>query len=298
MNHCRRLITPTLAILFLFSGCTGFYAPRPNLSTASIPQSRTIRATISPQLLFTPTSTETAYKATNTPRPTLSTFEINRLIEINGGCIFPCWLGIVPGQTIWNEVEPVLSTFVSINYQTNDPRIELINEDRNLLNYIEVRDGIVTFIYSFEPLQKTPIWKTLSIYGRPQEIRIYPSGNYYGLGLNPYGEFTLVFFYPDLGIMASYSGRTNAGKILHLCLEEPTLYPHTNWLLWDPKELLTFTQAGDKLRLPAKEMKIGMEYLPIEEVTNISVDTFYQTYKIETNTTECFDVQDPDWINR
>lgn len=297
MNSLRNFLGLALIIVLLVSGCTKLHPSRTPLRATSATLVSIATKTISPQSAFTPAPTLFIPTTTNTPRSTLSVDEITELVETNGGCIYPCWLGVTPGQSRWDEVKPLLSAFLSINYPPNGPRIELKDDRRDILGYIEVNDNTVKFIHSFEPIGKAPIWKTLSTYGKPGEIRIYPSGNYYGVGLNPYGEFTLVFFYPDRGIMVGYSGRTNAGKILHLCPVESTFQPHSSWLLWDPQEPLTFSQAGDKLRLPAKGMTLGEEYLSIENVTNLSVDTFYATYGVEANAIECFDVQDPDWIN-
>lgn len=298
MNSIRNFLGLALIIVLLVSGCTKPQQSRTPLLKASATPTSIATKTISPQSVFTSAPTLFIPTTTNTPRSTLSIDEISKLVETNGGCIYPCWLGITPGQSRWDEAKLLLSAFLSINYLPNSPRIELKDDRRDILGYIEVDDNTVKFIHSFEPIGKAPIWKTLSTYGKPGEIRIYPSGNYYGVGLNPYGEFTLVFFYPDRGIMASYSGRTNAGKILHLCPVESTFQPHSSWLFWNPQESFTFSQAGDRFRLPAKGMAIGDEYLSIEDVTNLNVDTFYATYRVEANAIECFDVQDPDWINK
>ncbi len=54
---------------------------------------------------------------TSTPSPTLSPSEVQAyildLLQKNAGCRLPCWWGIVPGQTAWQEAESFLAPLSS-----------------------------------------------------------------------------------------------------------------------------------------------------------------------------------------
>lgn len=87
----------------------------------------TIQPTNTPthQIQFTSTPHGTplptpAFTWTSLPiLPTLSTsgadLLISDLLINNGGCKLPCWWGIMPGETPWNEAYQTLSTFATID---------------------------------------------------------------------------------------------------------------------------------------------------------------------------------------
>ncbi len=296
MNFSTKVFSLLLGTALLLSACTA--QPSPEITATA---ARTVTATAP---TVPPTRTPFVAAPTATPRPTLSPAETTALIETNGGCRFPCWMGITPGQSKWDEVEPYLLTFLSKYHTQYGPRktysftISMDNTE-HIISQISVSDNNVDLILALRPIEETPIWKTLSEYGKPSEIRILPMGHYAGVGFDVPGEFTLVFYYPEQGIMAAYSGDTEAGKVLHACPVNTTLSPDSWWLLWYPQKPLTFAQAGTELHLPQKGIdSIEEDYLSIEEVTDFTVDTFYETYRVEANAAQCFDIQDPEWVGK
>ena len=60
--------------------------------------------TLTPLLTNTPTSKPTP---TRFP-PEQAELMVLDLLENNGGCLLPCWWGIVPGQTTWEEAHDLL----------------------------------------------------------------------------------------------------------------------------------------------------------------------------------------------
>jgi hypothetical protein len=96
-------VTETIAIPTEIPTLTTTQSPIP---TTALPIS-TITLTSEPTLTWT-------------PLPTLSPGEadvlVMDLLENNAGCQLPCWWGIWPGETTWDEAKYYLETFASKIY--------------------------------------------------------------------------------------------------------------------------------------------------------------------------------------
>jgi hypothetical protein len=137
-----QFIAPSLTLLLMLLGLASCTSPRPTLPTATsvvFAASPTIAASSTPipasptsTVTLTPTPTQTRIpRPTSTPRPTKtptpttyptldSQGRLNFVLEAmktNMGCELPCWWGITPGQTTWEEM---IDTFVkqSIGFDT------------------------------------------------------------------------------------------------------------------------------------------------------------------------------------
>ncbi|MFT3893686.1 MAG: hypothetical protein QM730_18815 [Anaerolineales bacterium] len=111
--------TLLLCILLSLFGCSIAHKNLPS-TTAAITSMPSIMSAIqisitSTSTLMIPTLTPTPHptlSATQTIVPTLSTDEalqqIKELYKDNGGCDLPCWWGIVPGETTWEQTKQLL----------------------------------------------------------------------------------------------------------------------------------------------------------------------------------------------
>jgi hypothetical protein len=268
----------------------------PSLVAPSIIPSRTATSTSTPQ----PTSTVTP---TWTPRPTLPPDQAQayglKIFKTNGNCLLPCWIGLSPGKTTWNEAYSFLAIFA--DYVTNDYPLSLTQvahfkfPDTSYRGVsetgatISIRDGIIDQIRTPEDISLSNL---LTTYGAPTEIRIWAIG--YGTA-DPVGRFTLVLFYQDQGIMAVYEGINEKAKTIHICPNH-IQGPQLTWLLWAPADRLTFAEAGRKtLLISDPPPPAESDYIPLETLANLSIDAFTQRYKDPKNKAVCMEMPAPDW---
>jgi hypothetical protein len=149
------LLLTTILCLCVQSACTraappatlaASNTPMPPSQTVSLPLSPSLTATATPTPTLTPspTSTPTAlstklYK----PLPTVVTplddqqraTYIQNLLTTNGGCTLPCLLGVIPGQSSWEEVQRF---FTSLG--------ESVANTDHFPKY-----GLTDYFYSFQP---------------------------------------------------------------------------------------------------------------------------------------------------
>lgn len=98
-------------LIMLGTGCS-FYADAPTLTTVNPTLTHSLSTRTASRLSLA-TLSSTPVAATSSPAlastPTLTAQErqaqIVRLLKTNAGCRFPCWWGIMPGETLWLEAE-------------------------------------------------------------------------------------------------------------------------------------------------------------------------------------------------
>jgi hypothetical protein len=287
-------------------------ASRTSVSQTPLPTTQTA----TPGMAFTSTSTSTArpVTATSTPQPqpiatvtsmAISTppgSEIERqvlwLYETNNGCQLPCWWGITPGQTEWSVAEEFFQRFDEDIYETfltsglvyYGVSIPLPKEvffvDHAELGVL-VRDGIVEGFETNVSIGDTPprylgqytISTFLTKYGGPTEVWLsaYSSPPGGGAGSEGVLPFSVVVFYPEQGIVASYSNNgVRQGDFVQGCPQEN---PVSYLVLMPPDINQTFKQAA------GASSAFNREYLSLEEATGMDVATFYETFKNPDNTT-------------
>jgi hypothetical protein len=222
------------------------------------------------------------------------------LYETNNGCQLPCWWGITPGQTEWSVAEEFLYRFDS-NYDIYEsspiPRIvyygvSVILPQKVFSDYytelgVLVIDGVVDTIETDVSIGDTPpgslsqytLSAFLSNYGEPTEVWLatYRSSPGGGPGSGGILSFVVVLFYPEQGIAALYDDLGEiADDIVRGCPQE---YPVSTLKLWSPNTDFTFEQ------LVSSSSSFNLEYLSLEESTEMDVTTFYETFKKPDNTT-------------
>jgi len=238
--------------------------------------------------LFTFMSCST-FKSNITPEPTLTVEESQKLVqdllENNAGCRLPCWWGITPGETAWNEARQILlkvSSYVTPNiedttsYSTSAKVYPPYPKDP--ARYIEtnyfVENGVVRYMRVYIE-GSTPYYhlsKFLENYGVPTEIwiRTFPQEDM------EFQPFLIDMFYQDLGVIVEYGTghplEEVNGNIRNCSINEmdsPFLH------LWSPTtEELSFQEAKkfiDTMSLP--------EPKPLFEATGMDVKTFSETFK-------------------
>lgn len=283
-------------ITLIFAGACNPSTPLPFATTTAPRNTSTLRPTsthtatfihsMTPTLTptstptYTPTSTFThtpSWTPKNTLEPTQALELAESLLETNNGCSLPCWWGLTPGKTKWSEAQQFLETFTSVHVHENQgevvgAEVDLWVSERyagaGLAHFYAVENGVIQSIRAapgFSPLyQFHPFFRQ---YGRPAEIWIDTFQNE-----NPYGiPFGVYLYYPDLGILVAYGADAEVlDDRVRGCLGGSQDYPMLG--LWDPQFEMGFDEAFKLFRLDPDTVAY-----PIEQVSDMDVDTFYQT---------------------
>lgn len=261
-----------------------------SVSEAALPQPVNTALPIftSTNITETPFNTNTPFILTETPLPTLNPedayTQLQDLLKNNANCRLPCWWGITPGKTSWQDASRFLKTFSNVKSENelgvtspnNDyvyyyAYFQVPREFGTLNHSYVVKDNLVIKIYAyvFDWSPFLYLSNVLTEYGPPDGIFITTYRNELN-GMRPY---LIYLVYEKLGILLEYSGgdAKNIGDTVQNCFEEldsPFVY------IWSTDEPLTAKEALDKyFRQP-------MAYpVAIEKAAGMDINTFYEKFK-------------------
>lgn len=218
----------------------------------SLTQPPTLTHTPEPSRTYAiePTRTDAA---TPTPLP-LGQVQawLTTMVKDNGGCRLPCWWGIIPGKTSWDDTQSFLMPYASMikvlgsqndftaGVWFDNPPVE-ISSSRIYLGF-GVKSGVIQDIavngidYRLMDLMKA--------YGAPSEVFV----DAYSSWANDDGprHVAIHVFYKDLGILAQYDapdGEIQKG-LVHNCIKYGPLLE-----LWNPELALNYPDALKRLGL-------------------------------------------------
>jgi hypothetical protein len=292
------------------------------VTPTSIP-AETIKPTPSSTVTIQPTNTSTqpvqfTSTPTQTPKPTpaftwtalpilptLPTGKANSLLSDllinNGGCKLPCWWGITPGETPWNEAYQTLSTFATIDgpsvmISSNIPHeFYAINFNKGAKNYrfaIWIANNIVEEIVVPTELStySHQLDQVLTDNGTPGEVWLAvmpdtPGGSFFYLILN----------YPDQGIIAEFDGNAKASYAYNskgeVDITSLTICP----IGIGPN--LSLTAPNNKVDLFGMSEKFdtfGQILVPLQDESQMSPEEFYLAFRDGSSTT-CFETFSDTW---
>jgi hypothetical protein len=298
-----------LLLTLLFSACTTAPAPTPTPSpTQTVPPTNTATplqptatSTQSPTLTSTPTITSTPTQTptlsptpTETFLPTLSPEEEHELFNTNGGCQFPCWWGIIPGQTRFKDIFKILRFSKNVTrYRGKDNQFyywisfdvpETIKSNGFFEFQLLVHEEIIQSYYSQYDWRSELDYSLsgmLNIHGPPAEVWL----NATPIMMDDQPRYTYVLFYPEQGIMTAreFFAEIKDG-VLEMCPNDYVNTPSFLWL-WSPTSEMSFFDNADG-KLINFYPGSNIEYFLLEDVTNMNVETFYITY-LDPDTDEC-----------
>ncbi|MDH5508064.1 MAG: hypothetical protein OEZ02_12655 [Anaerolineae bacterium] len=293
-----RLPQGLLAVLFLLVGCSPLATSAPVDPNVSLQTD-----TPTPKPLATTTSKPTEQSIlelkhnldtpTVTPIPTLSSENAKKLvlelIADNGGCEYPCWWGITPGETLWADAHNFLSSFAkSISYDGDYHEYVMVLPDWDDIRLhfadFRVEDQVVDVIHLGNPLS---VSETLGQFGKPSQIwlSIGSDGPIIAQG------FYLTLFYQGRGIMKNFVGYPIVNDaLITICPNTISEYGGPIWL-WSPKRARSFQDIAK----PHLRGYLLETHFLLDEVTDIGVDYFYDTYVDPSNAAVCFDMPNPYW---
>lgn len=293
----RKMFSYTLLVIFVCIGA-GCESADKLLTASTTPIIETTMVSFTPTLL-PPTKTSPP-PPTWTPLPTLSFDEAHAhylgLLETNAGCLLPCWWGITPGQTKWQDARQYLETF-SMVVNDVDPSKEtswvtvhlpVLKDQGTLANDYYVRNGVVHWITSFNYDWATSFYLSnlLKTYGSPDKVYFrvfYP-------GFQEEKFSFLIDLYYEEGILVEYSGGDKTAPIngihknCYVDIYSPFIY------LWSPNENLTPSEAIDTF-LDNRNFPYP---IPLEHATGKDITTFYDEFS-NPNKVKCLETSQELW---
>lgn len=310
------LMLDLMFILVMFTGCKqsleGATTPSVNITTIPI---RTVSPTATMRVTLTPTFTNTSIpQSTSSIEPTLpaesARQRLLKLLATNAGCRLPCLWGITPGKSSYLDARSMLMPLNGIaeNKYSQTIRAGAISplyvegEDLRLytrIAYLYDSDGIVDRIdFRAEEQQKTvypdgnlmfnPVYASTSFaertayyslshvlteQGIPTSVMVKFSGL---SGSVIAGGLEIVLLYPNQGIWINYV--TTMYNRDHIKAGCPAI-ANVHMNLYPPGDPFSFYDLLDTTDWGVTEAT----YMPIEEVTSMSVEEFYKTFRNPTD---------------
>ena len=265
---------------------------------------------------FTPqanTSTPTLeIRPTSTALPTLSPDnarqEVLRLLQEDSECKFPCFWGLVPGETSISDTMNILNVFTTLGdlsdfSDNNMARLYIrvpVDSDEKLLGItfnFDGNDNTLHWLVASVAIEKNqpatnPLFdkmlfeeianrlslpQVLSTYGRPSDVKIF---TYSAVPQGTTDEFILLLLYPEQGFMVEYIDSAGIyiqnGKPNEMigCFADAYVY----FLFWKPsKEIIIDDVISETNGLYLYSYMFD-KYRSIGDVTDLSLETFYTKF--------------------
>lgn len=319
MNYIQRckFITGLLLVVFAITRCkasqTEVVAPTtvPTLTTQP-----TLFSTQTHVPTSTPTPTSTPLIPTPTisltPMPTLTAQEreshVRELLQTNRGCELPCWWGIVPGKTQWEDARKLLEHLgVRISSKT-EPDGSIFHgtggfdfEDEKIYNRIGIteKEGVVESIYilsdsGMNEAAFQSLWKhydpqlVIPAFGVPS--RVWLTTSTIKVGNKGITGYILKIFYDHLGFVVRYDGGVTHSPIYHIC---PTFDDSSEGISQISMVLQSPDNQSPLDRIDQGDL-IDKYTRTIEYATGLSLEEFYQLFTQEDKPA-CFDTPRDIW---
>jgi hypothetical protein len=274
--------------------------------------------TATPTSTLTPTPSQTVAPThtltrtpipTWTPLPTLPESEkvdrLRILLETNNGCQFPCWWGITPGVSNWQDAKQILVPISNDwyeSYEESEVAGETINffylgsyfpipgeEDEGFVS-IQILDGLVTWIIARhfgEKHQFYSIHKILAEYSKPDYVWIHAHDVTKPSDLIEKWYITISVVYQKRCFVATYStfeGRKE-GYVSTGCVDEdePSLR------MFPLEKLIKFSDVYNL------DPRVDIKIMNLKLANGMDVNTFYETFS-KPETPFCLETPVAIWL--
>lgn len=223
---------------------------------------------------------------------------IELLWETNGGCEFPCWWGITPGETTVNDVIAELSPFSTV-YLLRRPSGDLAalklefpavaETEMTQGATLSLTDGYVQFVevrdVGFQAGLSLP--DVFGRWGIPTNVLIMTYSEPFN-SMYTTIPFEIYLYYPARGALIGYPGTaTRVGEMVKGCIG-PDSRPLLG--LWSPQTALSDEQALERIGLTSGSV------LDFAESVDMSLEEFVESSAHETTT--CLLTRAALWSNR
>jgi hypothetical protein len=217
------------------------------------------------------------------------------MLRTNGGCRLPCWWGVKPGKTTWDEAMEFLQPYSTCIGQSEPDGhfgtyfcFSTNRSDASNKIYVSMwfQDWIIDFI-RIDGVQDVPEFYLANLmddYGIPGEVKI-DAHNPWGFSVDGDQLIGLQLYYPNLGVFANFATwGERKGDITHGCFNNGPLFG-----LWDPMTRLSYADVIESLGLVYEQ-----PYLPSELALGMDSQTFYQKYR-SPNQAVCIETPSKIW---
>lgn len=274
--------------LTLLSGCirnTGIgraITPEPTPAAPLNPVMVTEESTISLTRTITP-----IHLPTSTFTPEEKEIIISRLLTGDYLCDLPCWGGIEPGVTTTVNALNFINTIAM--YYPEHKTAEIEYQGKTYLIGIYSNNNAVNYL--MVPRLDYSMTQFLQKYGKPDNIYFFILDS---LPIDIDNPYQLFLFYKDQGIMVKYDGISPKGGILSLCLAEKLSYVDTSPVisLWKKGANLEFQDVLSKY-VDQYYSYSEREYFSLAELSDISIDDFYEIFSDYEMNQECLQIVNP-----
>lgn len=287
----------TLLSALVLAGCTSLAQNTnvPTMEPVVAPFTQTATATH-----ISPTLTDAPIPATTTPHPTLALSEVSQFIDMLAStdeiCLFPCWGGIIPGETNWNDVQSFLESFAKVRrhspsspegFAVDVPLPDRYPDDLLWLSIFLDEKNTVKYIRGWR--YDLFIDQLFRRYGKPEEVYLYILGVLPSDGVE---EFGFLFSYNTQGFFLTYTGKTPNQPLLNICPSDLDDGPY--FWLWDPLD----NEAMNRIVNGGPDYYFYGDWSQYQEIAiatkgEVTADSFYETYSNPANANVCFQIPSP-----
>lgn len=190
-----------------------------------IPQpTRTVRPTVPPPPTLAPLPSLAPLPISTLEPDAMHAF-VAEMLETNGGCDLPCWWGITPGETRWDDMVQFFGEYnihvwenglLALNYQSGtrgrmyDNMVDVtFHREGDLVQGVTVRDN-----HSYAPFydEFVTVWRRyalqplLSRHGVPSQVHLNLTVGAPCAGVGNFPDYKMWVMYENQGIAVRYSG--------------------------------------------------------------------------------------------
>jgi hypothetical protein len=306
----QQIILCVCSLFFIMSnsGCGQSTEP-PFTPTPNVPTAATSRVTLTPSFRPLPTAS-----STQTPTPTMvptlpseeARAELLQLLSNNGDCRLPCLWSIAPGRSSSQEAAAILaplsslSDFTSLFPSPGDispsylegnvaiyTRIAYLYSENGVVNTITFNaeahkplaqggyEDVFDSKFLGEKVSAYTLPHVLTEQGVPSSVMIETAGG--PLTRGGRGGFDILLLYPDQGILVNYRTQMHLNGVnVRGCPANA----YVQMELYPPGQPDSFFEG---LKQTDWTVKMNVDYKPLEEVTSMSVQEFYDTFREPTD---------------
>lgn len=278
-----------VGLLLFFASCSPMTAKISEPTRDTVP-SKTLAMPPTSNPTITPTFSVTAIpNQTWTPRPTFTYDEGIDMLKIwfagTDNCLLPCWAGIIPGKTNWEDALYIIRPLESVIKLDAEVNVDCVHGKCSYISWsvIPTERGILSSIYPEQIIDYIMLetidsdhMASLSLqnifikYGKPKILLFSTDPEQPG---QKFLELLLV--YPEMQFLIKYSKYAKLnGNNLESCEGDSYI---KLVVLDNSEQLLSLDAIANSVE--TRDFHIGAWYKSAEDAVGMTIDTFFETFR-------------------